>query len=192
MHIFHSLRSSRRIPAVGWWGNPIRALSQHSEMLRGSEALCLRASVSNEGGERRMRGLGFTDSTTGDWLTLLVLLRLHLATAPAPLSPPSVSTLASPQTNGLLPPTGSSLIWGAEVPQSTPPFSTPLFSPRPLSLTAYDCLSKPTSIPENAVHAPALSVCRGSIPQAGPASLFSASLRRHNQKPGALITLGLS
>lgn len=117
-----------------------------------------------------MRGLDITDitditdSTTGDWLTLLLLLRLHLATASAPrLSAVFSTDQQLAPADWLEPNLGSRCM---EVPQSTPPLSTPLFSPRPLSLTAYDCLSKPTSIPENAVHAPALSVCRSNIPEA--------------------------
>lgn len=110
-----------------------------------------------------MRGLGITDSTTGDWLTLLILPQLHLATAPAPhLSAVLSSDQRLAPADWLEPNLGSRCV---EVPQSTPPLPTPLFSPRPLSLTAYNCLSKPTSIPENAVHAPALSVCRSNILQ---------------------------
>lgn len=60
MRVFPSSWSSQHLLSVGCGGNPIRALSQHGEVLRGSVVQCLGASASNEG--CKMRGLLFTHS----------------------------------------------------------------------------------------------------------------------------------
>lgn len=91
--IFPSSWSSQHLLSVGCGGNPIRALSQHGKVLRGSAGSCLGASASNE--RCKMQGLLFAHS--GWWAPVDPL---HSATStsfiPVPNLPSPGNTLSKP------------------------------------------------------------------------------------------------
>lgn len=105
----------------------------------GSEALCLRASVSNEGRERWMQGLCFTNKQRqlvnllqricSYYLDSLLSISLHSSRPPPSQRTDLVLLSGWAYFRGL---------FCRSFPRSPPPFI----------LTAYDCLSKSTSKPE--------------------------------------------